>query len=163
MKIRIAEYKDIERINNIYNQSICSKRSTADTEPISKWERVKWFKSKDMSKYPVYVFEIEDNIVGWISLSSYRNGRKALRYTAEVSYYIDKDFQGKGIGSELLEFIIKICSDLGIKTIFAILMEHNISSIKLLEKHSFKKWGCLPKAADYDGVEYDHLYYGRKI
>ncbi len=102
-------------------------------------------------------------IVGWVSLSEYRKGRKALRYTSEVSFYIRKDRQGQGIGTELLAFAIDRARKISIKTLIAILLEPNTASIRLLEKFSFQKWGDMPNVAEFDGIECNHQFYGLRI
>ncbi len=161
--IRKAHASDLEEIVEIYNQAIASKYQTADIELIQVKDRLDWFEAHQSDQYPIYVYELNDQLVGWISLSSYRNERKALRFTAEVSYYIHKDFQGKGLGSELMAFIINEAKSLNFKTLFAILIDRNEASINLLEKFRFNEWGRLPSALDFDGDECDHLYYGLRI
>lgn len=161
--IRKIEYKDLEAVNEIYNQAVAAKFQTADTEPVSMEERIKWFNEHNLVTYPVFVFEKEDKVIGWISLSSYRNGRKSLKYTAEVSYYIHKDWRRKGLGTMMMEHAIEEAKNYGFKTLFAILLEPNVGSIKLLEKFNYKLWGTLPAVADFDGLECDHLYYGLRI
>lgn len=163
MIIRLANYKDLDSINEIYNQSIPSKISTADLSPVSIDKRIEWFNNHDNSKYPVFVGVLNDMIIGWISLSPYRPGRMALRHTSEVSYYIHKDFQKKGIATQLMDFIIKNAPEYEIKNLLAILLETNKGSIRLLKNFNFRQWGYLPNVADFDGQECSQLYYGLRI
>ena len=163
MNIRIAEEKDLKSIVQVYNQAVAAGYQTADTDPVTTEDRKEWYLNHVPDKYPIFVAEYEKKIVGWLSLSAYRLGRQALRYTSEVSYYIDLDFQRKGIGSRLLLEAINLCPTLKIKTLFAILIENNLGSIKLLENHGFEKWGYMPKVADFGGIEVGHLYYGLRI
>ena len=107
--------------------------------------------------------EHENKIIGWSSISPYRPGRMALRYTVELSYYIHNDYQKKGYGKLLIEFVLKECKKMQIKNILAIVLENNIASIKLLKKYNFKKWGFLPEIADFDGNKCGHYYYGLKL
>jgi len=162
MLIRKANKSDLILINDIYNQSVRKHYLTADIDLITIEDRRKWFNSHD-ENHPVYVAEVKDRIVGWISISPYRTGRRALRYTAEVSYYIDEEYQGKGIGSLLMDHAIKKSKEFGIKTLIAILLESNDASIRLLEKFSFEKWGHLPGVADFDGNEVGQYLFGRKV
>jgi RimJ/RimL family protein N-acetyltransferase len=55
------------------------------------------------------------------------------------------------------------CNDLGIKTLFAIIIDNNKASIKLIEKCGYKEWEHLPKIAIFDNIEVGHLYYGKRI
>jgi L-amino acid N-acyltransferase YncA len=163
MIIRNAKEKDIPEINEIYNQSVPSKKSTAHLLPVSLEQREMWFAGHNEHKYPVFVAENDGKIIGWISLSPYRTGRQALRFTAEVSYYIHSEHYHKGIATKLLSYVIENSNKYKIKTLIAILMAHNTNSIKLLEKFNFEKWGNMPNILDIDGKEYDHLYYGLRL
>ncbi len=163
MIIRKAKEADLIFINEIYNQSVDSQISTADMYPSDMDGRREWFESHDKDKYPVYVAEKGDVLIGWVSLSAYRPGREALRFTAEVSYYVHQDYQKKGIGSGMLEFILGKAPDYNIKNVFAILLDTNIGSIKLLEKFKFQKWGHLPDIADFNGRECGQFYYGVRV
>jgi len=163
MTIRTATIEDLDAIVEIYNQAISAGQKTADTTPFSAKDRVAWFEEHDPDKYPVLVAEDQESILGYLTVSPYRPGREALRHTAEVSYYIHFDHHRKGVASALLRHAIGICPDLRIKTLFAILLDSNEASIRLMEKFGFGQWGHLPRVADYDGVEVGHLYYGLRI
>ncbi len=163
MKIRIATLDDLPALVDIYNQAILSGQKTADITPFSIEERKEWFKKHDPDKHPILVAIYDDIIVGYLTFSPYRTGRMALRNTAEVSFYVHFDYHDRGVGSNLMENAIDMCSALQIKTLFAILIESNKTSIKFLEKYEFEKWGHLPKVAEFDGIEYGQFYYGLRL
>ena len=163
MNIRIAKEQDLPRIMEIYNQAIPSMRSTADTELFKVEERWEWFHEHTPGKYSIYVAEHNGIVIGWNSLSPYRTGRQAFRYVRETSYYIDQGFQGRGIASRLLDFVIETCPELNIKTLLAFILEHNKASIKLITKFGFERWGYLPLVADFKGEEFNHTIYGKKV
>jgi phosphinothricin acetyltransferase len=83
-------------------------------------------------------------------------GRAALRFTAEISYYIATTRQRQGVGTALLEHALAACPALGIRHLFAIVLESNEASLKLLRKMGFEQWGYLPGVADFDGREVGH-------
>ncbi|MEZ5002830.1 MAG: N-acetyltransferase family protein [Chitinophagales bacterium] len=161
--IRKLAYADLSAVNEIYNQAVQNGFQTADLEEVDASSRLEWYQFHQDEQFPAYVVEINGKVIGWVSLSPYRKGRAALRFTAEVSYYIHQDFQNKGYGSELISFIIKASKSLKFKTLFAILLDRNVPSIRLLEKFNFEKWGVLPNVADFNGIECSHLYYGLRI
>lgn len=163
MKIRTARKDDLGQIVEIYNQAVEQKFATADLTPITVKDRIKWFEEHTSDKYPIYVAAMDNNVIGWYSISPYRPGRMALRYTAEVSYYIRREYRRMGVGSKLLEHAIAQSPQLEIKTLFALLLDVNRGSIQLLEKYGFEKWGCLPGIADFDGEECGHVIYGLRI
>jgi L-amino acid N-acyltransferase YncA len=78
----------------------------------------------------------------------------ALRYTAEISYYIDGTFHRQGIATMQIHHAIAACPKLEIKNLIAILLDRNEASIRLLENFGFEKWGGLPNVADFDGEEF---------
>ena len=161
--IRKAEIKDLIAINEIYNQSVKAKHQTADITPISIEMRQKWYFEHEVEKYPVFVIEKQNKIIGWCSLSAYRKGREALKQVTEVSYYLHKNYLRQGFGNKILNYAIQAAADYKFKTIIAILLEQNTASIKLLKKFGFEKWGTLPKVANFDDTKFDHIYYGLKI
>ena len=163
MKIRIAEFKDLEAVVEIYNQAIAAGEKTADITPVTREDRKNWFNGHTPDKYPILIAEEAESIVGYLTISTYRPGRMALRHTAEVSFFIHFDHHRKGIVSRLLQYAIDVCPSLQIKTLFAILVDSNRSSIRLLEKYGFEKWGHMPRVAEFDGIEFGHLYYGLRI
>jgi L-amino acid N-acyltransferase YncA len=163
MTIRIAQIDDLPAIVDIYNQSIPSKQSTGDTQPLRVEDRTAWFSEHRPEEHPIYVAEADKAVVGWCSLSAYRPGRAALRFTSEISYYIDSAYHRQGIATALVEHALAACPALGIKHIFAIVLEGNQASLNLLQKMGFQQWGYLPRVADFDGREVGHLYYGRHV
>jgi phosphinothricin acetyltransferase len=161
--IRLARQNDLPAIVDIYNQAIQTKQSTGDLQPVQVQDRMAWFQAHPSEKYPIFVMEEEGQVVAWCSISAYRQGRAALRFTAEISYYIDFAHHRRGIGSALVKHALAACPALQIRHLFAIVLENNLASLRLLEKMGFEKWGYLPQVADFDGKEVGHLYYGRHV
>ncbi len=162
MNIRLAKLEDLEEIVEIYNQAILVGEKTADIEKVTVESRMGWFKEHTPEKYPLIVAESNNKVIGYATISAYRS-RFALRFTGEISYYIHYNHHRKGVGSKLLEHAINICPSLQIKTLFAILIDSNIGSARLLEKFHFEKWGHMPDVVDLNGRELGHLYYGLRI
>lgn len=163
LKIRYANHQDLNRLLEIYNQAVRSRSSIAITEELTEEWANDWLSAHPENKYPIMVALENDEVVGFISLSPYRKGRDALKYNAEISYYLHKDFHRRGIGSFLMSHAIEIAKSLGYHNLIAILFDINIASIRLLEKFGFEEWGRLPKVIDMGNETYDHLYYGKHI
>jgi phosphinothricin acetyltransferase len=160
MNIRKARQEDLPVVNDIYNQAVRQRFSTAHLEPLSLKDREDWFALHDPDRFPVYVATLEARVLGWISLAPYREGRQALAHVAEVSYYVDEKERGKGIGSRMLKHSIDFAPGFGFSVLIAILLDKNPASMCLLEKFGFKEWGRMPEIARIDGQRADHLYYG---
>lgn len=163
IQIRTAERADLSSIVTIYNQAVPTHLSTANTTPYTVEGRKAWFIEHDPEKRPIFVATVDDRVVGWCSLSWYRPGRAALRFTAEISYYVDTALQGRGIGSSLIRNALQACPSLGIKNLVAVVIDRNKGSRRLLEKMGFEQWGFLPRVLDFDGDECGEYYFGKRI
>ena len=161
--IREADISDLPSIVSIYNQAVPTRRSTANTIPWTVESRTPWFIEHKPDNHPIFVAEVDGQVVGWCSLSVYRPGRLALRFTAEISYYIDSNFQRKGVGQTLIQHAIEVCPILNIKNIIAVIIDRNEPSRKILEKLGFEQWAYLPRVLDFDGQEFGEYYYGIRV
>lgn len=163
MIIRTAAIEDLPTIVGIYNQSIPSRCSTADMEPVRLEDRLAWFREHTPEGHPILIASVDGDTAGWCSLSAYRPGRAALRFTAEISYYIARPFQRQGVATALISHAMAACPSLRIKNLFAIVLEGNDASRRLLEKMGFEPWAFLPRVADFDGREMGQVYYGKRV
>ncbi len=161
--IRTAQFKDLESIVEIYNQAIDAKFQTGFTERVRVEDRVGWFYEHTPDKFPLLVYVVDDVVAGWLTISPYRAGRGALRYTVEISYFVHSSYKKMGIGSQLLVYGINAARQLHYKTAIAIILDKNEASVKLVEKFGFHRWAFLPGVADFDGEECNHVYYGMKL
>jgi len=161
--IRTATQNDWESIIEIYNQAILEGEKTADTEPVSVEERKDWLSLHIDKRYPILLAELNNQIVGWCSLSPHRPGRKALEKTAEISYYIHTHYRRQRIASTLITASIETAKQNGIANLFSILLDINKHSITILEKFGFNKWGHLPKIAEINGKVCGQFIYGKQL
>jgi len=163
MIIQTAKIEDLPAIVDIYNQSVPSKCSTADREAVRIEDRLVWFHEHNAEQHPILIANMNGNVAGWCSLSAYRPGRTALRFTAEIGYYIAWPYHRQGVATALIRHAIAACPRLLIKNLFAIVLEANEASRRLLEKMGFEQWAFLPRVADFDGTEMGQVYYGKRI
>lgn len=163
IQIRTAEESDWQAIIDIYNQAVDETGKTADTEHQSVESRMFWLSQHLTKKYPILVVEVDSQIIGWCSLSQHRPGRQALEITAEISYYIDKEHRQKGIGKLLINKALETAAKNGIKNVFAILLDINELSTKILKDFGFEEWGHLPKVAEINGQTCGQLIYGKHL
>lgn len=161
MTIKIAVKKDLAKIVDIYNASISTRLSTADTTPVSVEDKQHWF-DQHSAKRPIYVYQHNEDLIAWASFENFQN-RPAYQGTAELSLYTDPAFREKGIGSTLLNHCINQSPKLGIHNLIARIFSHNIPSIRLFEKFNFEHWGKLPDIAEMDGTLYSVSIMGLKL
>lgn len=163
IKIRPALFEDLTSIVNIYNQAIRSRRATGNLWEFSVRERVDWFNKHNRDSFPIYVAELNGDVVGYVNLSEYRPGREAMTKIAEVSFFLEDEFKKLGIGSALLDHVIKDCPRIGKTTLLAFALDVNIESEKLLKKYGFEEWGRLPGTIYIDDKVHDHIIFGLKV
>ena len=162
LKIQWPIRNELAELVNIYNQAIRNGISTGHTREFSRQARWIWYKSHDIFNYPIYVMKYDKKIIGYGSLSPYREGRQAMRKIAEVSFFLDEKYQEKGYGSILLAKMIYDCNRTGIKTLLAILLDVNKKSVGLLKKFGFKKWGHFRDVVEFEDKTCGQLIYGLK-
>jgi L-amino acid N-acyltransferase len=155
--IRDAEDCDLETINDIYNYYVLNSTCTFQTELNSIEERKKWFE-EHIGIYPVVVAVAGNETVGWASLSKFHK-RQAYKPTVENSVYIKNGYNGKGIGSILLERLTILAKENGFHSIVAIISADQTASINLHKKFNFKQAALLKEAGIKFGKRLDVVYY----
>lgn len=155
----VAKHEDLPKIVGIYNQAIPGRMATADTQQVSVESKEAWFKAYD-NHFPIWVIKADNQVVGWVALEPFY-GRPAYLKTAEISIYIDSDYQHHGLGQKSLDFVFSKLPELGINVIVANIFAHNVPSQKLFQKNDFKRWGHLPDVAIMDQKIYSLDILGR--
>jgi L-amino acid N-acyltransferase YncA len=151
MHIRDATAADLPAIVDIYNQSIPAGWSTADTQPIAVADRVEWFSKFDPAKRPIWVAEVDGQVVATAYLSSFYAGRPAYDATAEISIYIATSHQRQGIGRRLKQWVIDQCPRLGVTTLLSMHFDHNEATRRINESLGFQQMGHLTEIAVVQG------------
>ena len=162
MPIRLAVASDLPAVVSIYNASIPGRMATADLEPVTVAAREEWFHGFDPERRPLWVYEHEGEIAGWMGLRSYYR-RPAYQRTVEANVFVDPGHRRRGIAHELLENALRQAPAKGIANILAFVFVNNQPTVTLFEAHGFERWGLLPRVCELDGVERDVLLLGRRV
>ena len=144
--IREAKSSDLEELREIYNDEVLHGVATFDTEPVDLENRRQWFENHRTSNHPLYVEERDGRVAGFVSLSTFV-GRKAFDGTVELSLYIARDFRGRGIGREMMEFILDYARrEDSIHTVVSVITSENEISIRLHREFGFEFRGRIREA-----------------
>lgn len=162
-QIRFATPNDLQRIAEIYNQAIAAGNANAFTEPFTPENLHDWFNRRHRSSHPVYVIGEAGNVLGWGTLSPYRGERSGLRHTAEISFYIDYNHHGSGLGKALISHMINDCKRLQIKNLLAVMLDINPPSEAILVHFGFEKWGHLPMIVHLKAGVCGQFIYGKHL
>ena len=81
-------------------------------------------------------------------------------YTAEIGFWIGEPYWGNGLMTQAVSWMVEYCfSELGLKRIFADVMEYNIASQKVLQKCGFELEGIFRKNIYKNDDFYDQFVY----
>ncbi len=147
--IRKAEAADCEAITEIYNEAILTTTATFDMTPKTLADRAVWFRSHT-ERYPVLVAIVNGEVVGWSSLTRWSD-REAYDCTAETSFYVRREFRGRGIGRLLKERTIDEARRLGYHSLIARVAEGSAESLHINEQLGFVHRGTLKEVGEKFG------------
>jgi phosphinothricin acetyltransferase len=139
MDIRLATTADAEAIRAIYNTSVTGTTFVFDIRPRSLTEQVEWL-DNHAGAHPAVVAVDAGAVVGFGSLSPYRS-RPAYSTTVEDSVYVDANFQGRGVGKQLLGELVRLGTAHGFHSMIGRIADKNEPSIKLHESCGFQLVG----------------------
>jgi L-amino acid N-acyltransferase YncA len=139
--VRAATEDDLPEIARIYNDAILNTASTFDTEPktVDQWRELF---VKHTEAYPLLVAEADGRVAGWGALRPSVD-RPAARFTVENAVYVDRDRQGKGIGSALLAELVERARAAGYHAVVAMVVAGNEASARLHLRLGFEQVGFM--------------------
>ncbi|RZJ54720.1 MAG: N-acetyltransferase [Flavobacterium sp.] len=114
---------------------------------------------KNKKGFYFYARDLETNtLIGYLCVKTidYRISK------CEFGYFVDEDYQGKGITSRLVSDAINFCfNELELNKIFICTSEINIASQRVALKHNFKQEGILrDEFRNGDGELQNSVYFG---
>jgi len=156
LEIKIMNDEDWEAVSRIYKLGIETGIATFETEVPSwhKWDN-SHLKTCRLSAW------LDNQIVGWAALSSVSR-RCVYGGVAEVSVYVDVNFNGKGIGTQLLKELIVKSEANGIWTLQSGIFPQNKVSIALHSKLGFRQIGYREKIGKLKGKWFDNVLMERR-
>ncbi len=141
--VRHSVETDLDAITAIYAHHVKHGTGTFETVPPDRAEMRKRRNAALAQGMPHLVAQREGVVVGFAYATIYR-GREAYRFTAEDSVYVDAAHEGRGIGSALLQALIRECETHGCRQMIAVIGDAtNDPSIKLHQRAGFRHAGTL--------------------
>ena len=136
VNLRLARPEDAEATREIYNTEVTGSTVTFDLVPRSIDDQLAWLDQRS-GAMAVVVAEIDGQIVGFASLSPYRD-RPAYATTVEDSVYVHADFRGRGVARALLAEILDIAATRGFHAVMARIVGGHDASIGLHSSLDFE-------------------------
>lgn len=158
--IRKAEREDVDQINNIFNYAIENTNYNLRLTTRSLMEAYEWYNQHIDDDYPVLVAEIDGKVVGWASLSRFREYR-GYDTTAEVSVYISVEHRHKGIGIRLVSELERLASRFHM--LLAVIVDNNTASLSLHSRCGFVPVCTFRELAYKNGEYISVIFMSKKI
>lgn len=156
MKIRPMTSEDWQQVARIYTEGIATGFATFE-KVVPSYEL--WDKAHIRTCRLVAVEE--DAVLGWAALSPV-SGRCVYGGVAEVSVYVGRDHQGKGIGKKLLSQLVDSSEEHGFWTLQSGIFPENEGSVRIHLQCGFRKIGYRERIGQLDGVWKDNLIFERR-
>ena len=161
LTIRAATLEDVPAIAEIFNHAIAHTTASFYRDPRTLEQRTAWLNNRK-DRYAVLVADNGSQVVGWVALDPWSE-KWGYRISAEVSYYVDPDFHGQGIGSQLVERITDVARENDFQNILAKICENNELSLKVAERYGFECVGTLKSIGEKFGQVYDVHFYQKQL
>jgi L-amino acid N-acyltransferase YncA len=145
-EVRLATIDDAIQVLKIYSPSITTSATSFETVVPSVAEMQKRI-TTCLQNYPWIVCLVDDRIAAYVYASKHRE-REAYQWTCESSVYVDNNYKGKGIGSQLYELLFQVLNLQGFRNVYAGIALPNHASVHLHEKCGFTHF------ATYENVGY---------
>lgn len=142
-EIKIAQINDLKTIVKIYNEYIDT-TVTMDSVQSTVESKLEWFNDHDIN-HPIFCYELNSIIRGWVSISKW-SAKAGYNKTVELSVYVSKAFQHRGIGSILIKRAIEESKLKNYHCIISRIDSANKSSIELHEKLGFTYAGTIKES-----------------
>lgn len=113
---------------------------------------------------PFLVAELGGEVVGYAYANRFRP-REAYRFTAENSVYVADRVQRRGVARKLMQRLIELCAQAGIREVVAVIGDPSVStaSIALHRSIGFEEVGVLRGVGEKFGKAIDVLILQKSI
>lgn len=159
MIVRVATEQDVSEMMEIYNYEVLNGVATFDLNVRTMEERMEWFLQHNVGNHPLIVAEMDGQVAGYASLSSYRD-KEAYAATVELSVYVAPSFRRQGVARELIARILEDArSRDDIHTVISVITAGNEASVKLHKEFGFVYSGTLYEVGEKFGRKLDIVNY----
>ena len=144
--MRPAVPDDIAAIHSIYAHHVLNGLASFEEVPPAPEELRRRYEDVAARGLPYVVAEFGGIVGGYGYCSLYR-ARSAYRYSLEDSVYVRSDMQGRGVGTALLDELIRRCEGLDYRQLIAVIGDSaNVASIALHASRGFLRVGTIRSA-----------------
>jgi len=154
--IRSMQPTDWVKVAEIYKQGIETGNATFQ-QTIPSWDE---WNSVHISSCRI-IAEVDKELAGWAALSAV-SSRPVYAGVAEVSVYVNSNYRGQQIGTELLQAIISESESMGFWTLQSGILIENSASIAIHKKSGFREIGYRENVAKMNDVWRNTVLFERR-
>ncbi|MEY4109918.1 MAG: hypothetical protein RLZZ46_272 [Bacteroidota bacterium] len=159
VSLRPWHQTDAERLAFLANdESIASNMTDAFPHPYLIGQAFSFLQEVSLEPLPLRLAILSD---GWLAGGIGIHPKTDIyRLSAELGYWLGKDYRGFGIGTEAIRLMVQYTfTNLSVNRIFATPFPHNIASQRALEKNGFFLEARFQNNLIKNGVVMDELVY----
>ena len=141
MGIRPLTSGDISAVTSIFNEAVSSEETTCDIQPRTEEQITSWL-TGDLPKYESYVFEKDNEVVGWAAITRYHE-REAYSPTTELVTFVRRAARNKGIGGELMRLVLRRAREIEFHSAVCIVFPEPAHILDAIRRLGFQELGRL--------------------
>jgi L-amino acid N-acyltransferase len=147
MHIRDAMGADAAAINDLYNATVLTTTVAWTEELVTLATRRHWMDAQAEAGHPVLVADIGGRIIGFAAYGDFRDSAKwpGYRFTVEHTIHVEAEHQEEGVGSQLLQALLRRATDAGKHAMIGAIDGDNAGSIRFHQRHGFVEVARLPE------------------
>ena len=159
LTIRRAEADDCDAVYEMFTASTVYAGTLQLPYPSREYWRRRLSENSDSDYYLVGI--IDDQIVGMVSVDTFPN-RPRRRHAGAIGISVHDEWQGKGVGKELMRAIVDLADNwLNLTRLELEVYADNEAAIRLYERFGFEVEGRLRQHALRNGEFVDAIMMGR--
>lgn len=159
--LRPLQQTDVPEMNRIFNYYV-EHSFAAYTQEKAPLEFTKGFLEQGQSLGALGVVDLSDRLLGFGVLRPY-SPWKTFEGTALVTYFLDPDSVGQGLGTRLLEALEQKARAAGIRTLLAHVSSKNDASLSFHTGKGFQQCGCFHAIGEKHGEVFDVVWFEKTI
>jgi len=159
-KIRKAEEQDSGSVSDVFNYFVENSYASYETRKVGPdfYSKIR----ASSLRYPFYVIETSNLVIGFGFLRPYRN-TETFRRTAEITYFILPEHTRKGLGKKLLRVLEREAREMGIATLLANISSRNDQSLEFHRKNGFRRCGTFRNIGTKFGNDFDVVWMEKSL
>lgn len=153
--IRPVVARDWPQVSEVFNHFVRTSSAAYPDAPVGPDFFRAW--TQAAPAFPFLVVEVEGTVVGFGFLTPFHRAA-TMRRTASLTYFLQPEHTGRGIGSEVLERLMEEGRRLGVTNFLANISSENDGSLRFHLRHGFTECGRFRRIGSKLGREFDMVW-----